>query len=133
MAHIYGEKKRCPNCGSNDVRKMSNREIQEFYGSNMLILSVPRKCRACGQEYEIKPSRGGCVVMMVVGVVGVVFGVLLSLLGLGILIFGLSKGANAGTFGGGITSLLRQTRLIAWSSDSCILTASSCTEAVPWN
>jgi hypothetical protein len=27
----------------------------------------------------------------------------------------------------------RQTRLIAWSSDSCILTASSCTEAVPWN
>lgn len=73
-SHQYGEKKRCPNCGSNDVRAMTRKETIAFYGSDTLVLSLPRKCRECGQEYEVIPSQRGCVLMMVLGAAGTLIG-----------------------------------------------------------
>ena len=70
----YGEKKRCPNCGSNHVRGMTRKETISFYGSNILVPSVPRKCRACGHEYEVIPSKGLCVMIMIFAAIGTLTG-----------------------------------------------------------
>src|SRR5262249_55916786 len=75
----YGDKKRCPNCGSNAVRGMTRKEMISFYGSNILVLSVPRKCRACGHGYEVIPSKRVCVIMMMLAAAETLIGALLSM------------------------------------------------------
>lgn len=69
-----GERNRCPKCGSDKVRAMSQNEMREFYGGNLLVLTPARKCKACGHGYETRPSRGGCKAIMFFSVVGALFG-----------------------------------------------------------
>jgi DNA-directed RNA polymerase subunit M/transcription elongation factor TFIIS len=70
----YGEKNRCPKCGSDRVRRMSAAELQEFYGGNPFVLSPPRKCSSCGHGYEAIPSAAGCYTMMALSALGVLVG-----------------------------------------------------------
>lgn len=72
----FGEKNRCPECGNDQVRAMSNAEMRQYFGTvrllwgslemqrNPFVLSAPRKCEKCGHGYEIRPTRAGCVAMM---------------------------------------------------------------------
>jgi hypothetical protein len=71
---LVGRKNQCPICGSTDVRPMGNERIREFYAGDQLVWIRPRFCRTCGREWEVRPPRSVCYVMIVLGLLGVLFG-----------------------------------------------------------
>lgn len=56
----------CPNCGSDESRKMTKEETLTFYGGASLVVRRPRKCLSCDHGWEPTPSRFACAVMMCV-------------------------------------------------------------------
>jgi hypothetical protein len=56
--------RKCPHCGSANVRAMTKEETGAFYGSASFVIRRPRTCLSCGHGWEPTPSQFACLVMM---------------------------------------------------------------------
>jgi hypothetical protein len=71
-----GPKDRCPACGANNSVPLGDKALEAFYGeykqARPLLLYRPRKCKECGQRWEVNPPRSALLAGIAVLGVGLV-------------------------------------------------------------